>query len=68
MCDDRGGARPGRRKETVMKKAIGWVLVALVVFYIGTQPGPAADIAKGMGDVIGQIFRNVGTFFRQLFT
>jgi hypothetical protein len=49
-----------------VKKVVGWILLILLVFYIGTQPGPAADIAKGIGSGIGQMFRNIGVFFANL--
>jgi hypothetical protein len=49
-----------------MKKAVGWIVLALVIFYIGTNPGPAADIARGLGDGVAEVFRNVGTFFSEL--
>jgi hypothetical protein len=49
-----------------MKKAVGWIALALVVFYIGTQPGEAADIARGVGDGVAEVFRNVGVFFSDL--
>ena len=49
-----------------MKKAVGWIVLVLVIFYIGTNPGPAADIARGLGDGIAEVFRNIGTFFQNL--
>jgi hypothetical protein len=49
-----------------VKKAIGWILLILLIYYIGTQPGPASDIAKGIGTGIGQVFRNIGVFFANL--
>jgi hypothetical protein len=51
-----------------MKKAVGWIALALLIFYIGTQPGEAADIARGLGDGIQNVFTNVGTFFSELAT
>jgi hypothetical protein len=51
-----------------MKKALGWILLVLVIFYIGTNPGPAADIAGGLGDSLAEMFRNIGTFLRELST
>jgi hypothetical protein len=51
-----------------MKKAIGWILLILLIFYIGTQPGPAADIAQNLGSGIANIFRNIGVFFSNLAT
>lgn len=51
-----------------MKKALGWIVLILVIFYIGTNPGDAAQIARGLGDGIAEVFRNVGVFFRELAT
>jgi hypothetical protein len=51
-----------------VKKAIGWIALILVIFYIGTQPGPAADIAQSIGSGIANVFRNVGVFFSNLAT
>jgi hypothetical protein len=51
-----------------MKKALGWIVLILIIFYIGTNPGPAADIARSIGHVIGEIFTNVGIFLRNLAT
>lgn len=49
-----------------MKKAAGWLVLILVIFYIGTNPGPAAAIAEGVGSGMANIFRNIGVFFSQL--
>ncbi|BCJ48739.1 hypothetical protein Asp14428_02140 [Actinoplanes sp. NBRC 14428] len=49
-----------------MKKAVGWIVLVLVIYYIGTSPGPAADIAQGIGDGVAEIFRNIGVFFSNL--
>jgi hypothetical protein len=49
-----------------MKKVIGWIVLILVIFYIGTNPGPAADIASAIGSGIANIFRNIGVFFSDL--
>ena len=49
-----------------MKKIIGWVVLILVIFYIGTNPGPAADIAKSIGQGFVDIFSNIGVFFSNL--
>jgi hypothetical protein len=49
-----------------MKKALGWIALALLIFYIGTNPGPAADIARSLGDGIAEVFRNIGTFFTEM--
>ena len=49
-----------------MKKVLGWVVLILLVFYIGTNPGPAADIAQSLGSGIADVFRNIGVFFSNL--
>ncbi|WP_250037889.1 hypothetical protein [Paractinoplanes maris] len=49
-----------------MKKAIGWIVLILIIFYIGTNPGPAAEIAQGIGDGFAEVFRNIGVFLREL--
>jgi hypothetical protein len=49
-----------------MKKVLGWAVLILIIFYIGTNPGPAADIAQSLGDGIAEVFRNIGTFFSEL--
>ena len=51
-----------------MKKAVGWIALALLIFYVGTQPGEAADIARGLGNGVGNVFTNVATFFKELAT
>ncbi|WP_412734945.1 hypothetical protein [Krasilnikovia sp. MM14-A1259] len=49
-----------------MKKIIGWTLVILTLFYIGKNPGPAADIAKSVGAGVADIFHNIGVFISDL--
>jgi hypothetical protein len=49
-----------------MKKAIGWIVLIVVIFYIGTNPGPAAAIAQDLGSGVANIFRNIGVFFANL--
>ncbi|MEU4424950.1 hypothetical protein AB0F81_30385 [Actinoplanes sp. NPDC024001] len=49
-----------------MKKVIGWIVVFLLVFWIGTNPGPAADVARSLGQGVADIFTNIGTFFVDL--
>jgi hypothetical protein len=51
-----------------MKKALGWIALALLIFYIGTNPGPAADLFESIGDGIAEVFRNIGIFFSELAT
>jgi hypothetical protein len=53
-------------RSAPMKKIIGWILLILLIFYIGTNPGPAADIARGIGSGVAEAFRNIGVFFSNL--
>jgi hypothetical protein len=53
-------------RSTPVKKAIGWVLLVLLIFYIGKNPAPAADIAKGIASGLAQAFGNIGVFFANL--
>jgi hypothetical protein len=49
-----------------VKKALGWILLVLIIFYIGTNPAEAADIAQSLGDGVTEVFTNIGVFFRNL--
>jgi hypothetical protein len=53
---------------TDMKKAVGWIALILLIYYVGTNPGPAADIAQGIGSGVAGVFRNIGVFLRNLAT
>jgi hypothetical protein len=71
LCHDRidhARAPPEKKLWCAMKKALGWILLALVIFYIGTNPGPAADTFRELGSGIADVFRNIGTFFSELTT
>jgi hypothetical protein len=61
-------AKGARGEEAPVKKIIGWILLILLIFYIGTNPGPAADIAQSIGSGLAQAFRNIGVFFSNLVT
>ena len=51
-----------------MKKIIGWILLILLIFYIGTNPGPAADLGRHIASGFAEAFRNIGVFFSKLMT
>lgn len=50
-----------------MKKLMGGVLIAFLLFYLLTQPANAADAVKGAGAVVGDAFNAAITFFTALF-
>ncbi|GGN44380.1 hypothetical protein FHR83_004495 [Actinoplanes campanulatus] len=49
-----------------MKKILGWILLFLLIFWIGNDPAGAADVARSIGQGIADIFTNIGTFFVEL--
>jgi hypothetical protein len=53
-------------RSTPMKKVIGWIVLILLIFYIGTNPGPAADLARHIASGFAEAFRNIGVFFSKL--
>jgi hypothetical protein len=50
-----------------MKKLMGGVLIAFLLFYLLTQPENAADAVKGAGAVVGDAFNAAITFLTALF-
>ena len=59
---------PSREVDAGLKKIVGSIALILLVFYIGTNPGPAADIAQDLGASVAEAFRNIGVFLRNLAT
>lgn len=51
-----------------MKKLMGGVLIAFLLFYLLTQPQNAADAVKGAGSVVGDAFDAAITFLTALFS
>jgi hypothetical protein len=47
-----------------MKRVLGWLAVAFLVFYIVTQPDDASAFARSLGDIL----RDVGTGIAQFVT
>ncbi len=45
-----------------MKKVLGWAVVIMLIFYVGTNPGPAAELAGNVGGGLATVFTNVGDF------
>jgi hypothetical protein len=51
-----------------MKKALGWILLAFLIFYISTKPGPAAATTKDIGHGVANVAGNLGEFLTRLAT
>lgn len=50
-----------------MQKALGWICVAFLVFYVVTQPGDAANLLRSLGDGLRDIATGFGTFVTDVF-
>ena len=52
---------PGKAKTVLI-----WFVVAFLVYAIVRSPDKAADVIKGVGDVVVQAFQGIGDFFSAL--
>jgi hypothetical protein len=50
-----------------VKKALGWVVVAFLAFYVVTQPADAANLLRSLGDGLRDIATGFGTFVSNVF-
>lgn len=50
-----------------LKKILGFVAIALVVFFIITQPAGAAGSIQNIGNILYNAAQSVTSFFTQLF-
>ena len=49
------------------KKALGWVGIAFLIFFIAYRPESAANIARSIGSGIMDLASGFGDFFTSLF-
>jgi hypothetical protein len=47
-------------RKSYFWRFLGWFGLALLIFYIGTNPGPAADIARFIGAEASNLFKTLG--------
>ncbi len=62
---------PGRSVLDVsgsMKKIVGWLAIALVAFYLITNPTDAAGAVRGIGAFIGDAFQSIIAFLTSVFS
>lgn len=50
----------------MVKKVIGWLVVAFAVFYLLSQPVEAANAVKSLGNGLASAAQQLGTFFSSL--
>jgi len=50
-----------------MQRIVAAVVIVFAGFYLLTQPAAAADVVRGVMDVIGQLFESVIEFLNALF-
>lgn len=46
-----------------VKKVVGWILAAFIIYAIFTSPGRAGDIVHTAWDIVAQAFSSLGDFF-----
>lgn len=49
-----------------LKRTLGWLLIAFVIFYVIKYPDQAADTVHSIGTGIGDGFDKVAQFVREL--
>ncbi len=61
---------PGRSSDVSggMKKIVGWLAIALVAFYLITNPADAAGAVRGIGSFIGDAFQSIIAFLTSVFS
>jgi large-conductance mechanosensitive channel len=50
-----------------LKKVIGWLIVAFVVFYVIRAPDQSAQIVRNAGHALGDAASSLATFVGSLF-
>jgi large-conductance mechanosensitive channel len=50
-----------------LKKVIGWLIVAFVVFYVIRAPDQSAQIVRNAGHALGNAASSLATFVGSLF-
>jgi hypothetical protein len=48
------------------KKALGWVVVLFLVFFVVSNPGGAANLTKQLGTLVVAVGKGFGDFFTRL--
>ena len=48
------------------RRIVGFLVLALVLFFIITQPKAAADVVQNIGAALYYAAESIGTFFKEL--
>jgi hypothetical protein len=51
-----------------MKKVVGWLAIALVAFYLITNPADAAGAVRGIGAFLSDAFTSIINFLTSVFS
>jgi hypothetical protein len=51
-----------------MKKIVGWLAIALVAFYLITNPTDAAGAVRGIGGFLSDAFQSIINFLTSVFS
>jgi hypothetical protein len=61
------GPSPGRTVVVVnVKKIVGLIAIALLIFFVITQPNGAAESVQNMGGILRDAAESITSFFTQL--
>jgi large-conductance mechanosensitive channel len=62
-------ARPDQREgngATLVKKVLGWLVIAFVVFYVIKAPESSAEIVRSAGQALGDAASSLAAFVGSL--
>jgi large-conductance mechanosensitive channel len=55
-----------RRSDAVLKKVLGWLVIAFVVFYVIKAPESSAEIVRSAGQALGDAASSLAAFVGSL--
>jgi hypothetical protein len=50
----------------MLKKLVGWALIAFMIFFVAFRPDSAAEVVKSLGAGVIDIAQGFGDFFTSL--
>jgi hypothetical protein len=56
----------GHQEASMAKKVLGWIVLALVIFYIVRDPAAAATTTKHIGSGLATMASGIGDFFTRV--
>lgn len=50
----------------IVKRAMLWLVIAFLIYYLATQPTSSAHAVQGAGTALSHLFQSLQTFFTDL--